>query len=63
MAIPLAAHSIGITCPEYSYTGTAEDALESLGLSYEKVAADPRLAHGLKLAEQEIQAQAQGMWM
>lgn len=48
---------------EYSYTGTAEDALESLGLSYEKVAADPRLAHGLKLAEQEIQAQAQGMWM
>ena len=28
---------------EYSYTGTAEDALDSLGLSFEDVAADPRL--------------------
>lgn len=48
---------------EYSYTGTAEDALDSLGLSFEDVAADPRLALGLSLAEKEIRGQEQGMWM
>lgn len=48
---------------EYSYTGTAEDALDSLGLSFEDVAADPRLARGLDLAEKEIRGQEQGMWM
>ena len=48
---------------EYSYTGTAEDALDSLGLSFEDVAANPRLAHGLDLAEKEIRGQEQGMWM
>ena len=39
---------------EYSYTGTSEDALEALGLSYEDVAANPKLAHGLELAEKDI---------
>ena len=48
---------------EYSYTGTAEDTLGSLGLSFEDVAADPRLAHGLDLAEQEILEQQQTMGM
>ena len=48
---------------EYSYTGTAEDALDSLGLSFEDVAADPRLARGLNLAEQEIMGQEQTMGM
>ena len=48
---------------EYSYTGTAEDALDSLGLSFEDVAADPRLARGLDLAEKEIRGQEQGMRM
>ena len=48
---------------EYSYTGTVEDALDSLGLSFEDVAADPRLALGLSLAEKEIRGQEQGMWM
>ena len=48
---------------EYSYTGTAEDALDSLGLSFEEVAADPRLARGLNLAEQEIMGQEQTMGM
>lgn len=48
---------------EYSYTGTAEDALDSLGFSFEDVAADPRLARGLSLAEKEIMGQEQGMWM
>ncbi len=38
---------------EYSYTGTAEDALDSLGLTYENVAEDPRLARGLDLVEQD----------
>ena len=46
---------------EFSYTGTAEDALDSLGLSYDDVAANPRLAHGLDLAEQEIMEQQQTM--
>lgn len=46
---------------EFSYTGTAEDALDSLGLSYDDVAANPRLAHGLNLAEQEIMEQQQTM--
>ena len=49
--------------PEVSYTGTAEDALDSLGLSYDDVAANPRLAHGLDLAEQEILEQQQTMGM
>ena len=48
---------------EFSYTGTAEDALDSLGLSYDDVAANPRLAHGLDLAEQEILEQQQTMGM
>lgn len=48
---------------EYSYTGTAEDALDSLGLSYDDVAANPRLAHGLELAEKEILEQQQTMGM
>lgn len=48
---------------EYSYTGTAEDALEALGLSYEDVASNQKLAHGLELAEDEIMGQHQGMWM
>ena len=48
---------------EYSYTGSAEDTLDSLGLSFEDVAADPRLAHGLDLAEQEILEQQQTMGM
>ncbi len=48
---------------EYSYTGTAEDAFESLGLTYENVAEDPRLARGLDLAEQEILEQQQTMGM
>ncbi len=48
---------------EYSYTGTVEDALDSLGLSFEDVAADPRLARGLDLAEQEILEQQEGMNM
>ena len=48
---------------EYSYTGTVEDALESLGLTYENVAEDPRLARGLDLAEQEILEQQQTMGM
>ena len=48
---------------EYIYTGTAEDALDSLGFSFEDVAADPRLARGLSLAEKEIMGQEQGMWM
>ena len=48
---------------EYSYTGTAEDARDSLGLSFEDVAADPRLARGLNLAEQEIMGQEQTMGM
>lgn len=48
---------------EYSYTGTVEDALDSLGLSFEDVAADPRLARGLDLAEQEILEQQQTMGM
>ena len=48
---------------EYIYTGTAEDALDSLGLSFEDVAADPRLARGLDLAEKEIRGQEQGMRM
>ena len=48
---------------EYSYTGTAEDALDSLGLTYENVAEDPRLARGLDLAEQEILEQQQTMGM
>ena len=48
---------------EYSYTGTAEETLDSLGLSYKDVAADSRLARGLDLAEQEIMGQEQGMWM
>ena len=46
---------------EFRYTGTAEDALDSLGLSYDDVAANPRLAHGLDLAEQEIMEQQQTM--
>lgn len=48
---------------EYIYTGTAEDALDSLGLSFEDVVANPRLARGLSLAEEEIMGQEQGMWM
>ena len=48
---------------EYSYTGSAEDTLDSLGLSFEDVAADPRLAHGLDLAEGEIMGQQQTMGM
>ena len=48
---------------EYSYTGTVEDALDSLGLSFEDVASDPRLARGLDLAEQEILEQQQTMGM
>lgn len=40
---------------EYSYTGTAEDTLDSLGLSFEDVAADPRLARGLDLAERDFE--------
>ena len=48
---------------EYSYTGTAEDDLDSLGLTYENVAEDPRLARGLDLAEQEILEQQQIMGM
>lgn len=48
---------------EYSYTGTAEDALDSLGLTYDDVAANPRLAHGLELAEKEILEQQQTMGM
>ena len=48
---------------EYSYTGSAEDTLDSLGLSFEDVAADPRLARGLDLAEQEILEQQEGMNM
>ena len=48
---------------EYSYTGTAEDALDSLGFPFEDVAVDPRLARGLDLAEKEIIGQEQGMWM
>ena len=44
-------------------TGTVEDALDSLGLSFEDVAADPRLARGLDLAEQEILEQQQTMGM
>lgn len=46
---------------EYSYTRTAEDALDSLGLSFGDVAADPRLTRGLNLAEQEILEQQQTM--
>ena len=41
---------------EYSYTGTSEDALEALGLSYEDVAANPKLVHGLELAEKECRS-------
>ena len=48
---------------EYSYTGTSEDALEALGLSYEDVAANPKLVHGLELAEKECQILQEGMWM
>ena len=48
---------------EYIYTGTAEDALDSLGLSFEDVVANPRLARGLNLTEEEIMGQEQGMWM
>ena len=48
---------------EYSYTGTVEDALDSLGLSFEDVVANPRLARGLDLAEQEILEQQQIMGM
>ena len=48
---------------EYIYTGTAEDALDSLGFPFEDVAVDPRLARGLDLAEKEIIGQEQGMWM
>ena len=48
---------------EYIYTGTAEDGLDSLGLSFEDVVANPRLARGLSLAEEEIMGQEQGMWM
>lgn len=48
---------------EYSYTGTVEDALDSLGVSFEDVAANPRLARGLNLAAKEIRGQEQGMWM
>ena len=48
---------------EYSYTGTSEDALEALGLSYEDVAANPKLIHGLELAEKECQLLQDGMWM
>ena len=48
---------------EYSYTGSAEDTLDSLGLSFEDVAAAPRLARGLDLAEQEILEQQEGMNM
>lgn len=48
---------------EYSYTGTVEDTLDSLGLSFEDVAADPRLARGLDLAEQKILEQQQTMGM
>lgn len=47
----------------FNYTGTAEDALDVLGLSFEDVAADPRLARGLELAEQELQEQQQTMGM
>ena len=46
---------------EYSYTRTAENVLDSLGLSFGDVAADPRLARGLDLAEQEILEQQQTM--
>lgn len=48
---------------EYSYTGSAEETLDSLGLSFEDVAADPRLARGLDLAEGEIMGQQQTMGM
>ena len=48
---------------EYSYTGSAEETLDSLGLSFEDVAADPRLARGLDLAEGEIMGQQQTIGM
>ena len=35
---------------EYGYTLDVTDTLESLGLTMDEVQADPRLAHGLKLA-------------
>ena len=37
--------------------------MDSLGLTYENVAEDPRLARGLDLAEQEILEQQQIMGM
>ena len=48
---------------EYSYTSSSEETLDSLGLSFEDVAADPRLARGLDLAEGEIMGQQQTMGM
>lgn len=39
---------------EYGYTGDPEDTLNSLGLTFEDVANDPRLLAGFKKAEAEI---------
>ncbi len=38
---------------EYSYTGDDTDAVDALGLTYEEIAADPRLLHGFKKAKRE----------
>lgn len=39
---------------EYGYTGDAEDTLDALGLDYEEIAADERLARGFKKAKTTI---------
>lgn len=36
---------------EYSYTGDASDTLDALDLTYEQIAADPRLRHGFEKAK------------
>lgn len=40
---------------EYSYTGDASDAISALGLTYEEIAADPRLLYGFRKACQRQQ--------
>lgn len=35
---------------EYGYTGDPSDAIDALGLTYEQIAADPKLLHGFKKA-------------
>ena len=45
---------------EYGYTGEFEDTLDSLGLTWEDVAASPVMVRALKKAAEEIEAREEG---